>query len=69
VTPDDRAHIACSYSRIRDDVYNEYALGYTSNDPERDGSFRRIMVRVDEPNVRARTRSGYQVERTRVTRR
>ena len=67
--PNDITQLAGIYSMITDELSNQYALGYTSNNPKRDGSFRRIMVRVDEPNVRARTRSGYQVERTRVTRR
>lgn len=67
--PNDISQLAGIYGMITDELSNQYALGYTSNNPKRDGSFRRILVRVDEPNVRARTRSGYQVERTRITQR
>jgi Ca-activated chloride channel family protein len=57
----DISQLAGVYSSITQELASQYALGYTSNNPKRDGSFRRIFVRVDEPNVRARTRSGYQV--------
>lgn len=57
----DISQLAGVYGAITQELASQYALGYTSNNPRRDGSFRRIFVRVDEPNVRARTRSGYQV--------
>ena len=65
--PSDIAQLAGVYSMITDELSNQYALGYTSNNPKQDGSFRRINVRVDEPNVRTRTRSGYQVAKTQLT--
>ena len=45
---------------ITQELSNQYAIGYTSKNPRRDGAFRRIVVRVAESNVRTRTRSGYQ---------
>ena len=65
--PNDITQLAGVYSMITDELSNQYALGYTSNNPRRDGSFRRINVRVDEPNVRTRTRSGYQVAKTQLS--
>jgi len=62
--PTDISQLAGVYSSITNELANQYALGYTSNNPRRDGNFRRIFVRIDEPNVRARTRSGYQVPKT-----
>lgn len=62
--PTDISQLAGVYSSITKELANQYALGYTSNNPRRDGNFRRIFVRIDEPNVRARTRSGYQVPKT-----
>jgi len=64
--PTDIAQLAGVYSSITQELGNQYALGYTSSNAKRDGGFRRIFVRVDEPNVRARTRSGYAVSKTQV---
>lgn len=48
------------YGMIADELANQYALGYTSKNPRRDGQFRRVIVRVsDSPGLRTRTRSGY----------
>lgn len=65
--PTEISQLAGVYSMITDELSNQYAIGYTSNNPRQDGSFRRINVRVDEPNVRTRTRSGYQVPKTQLT--
>jgi len=65
--PTDIVQLAGVYGMITDELSNQYAIGYTSNNPRQDGSFRRILVRVDEPNVRTRTRSGYQVAKTQLT--
>ncbi len=57
------AHItelAGVYDSIAAELASHYALGYTSKNPKRDGSYRRVIVRVaDRPDVRTRTRSGY----------
>jgi Ca-activated chloride channel family protein len=65
--PTDISQLAGVYSSITKELASQYALAYTSKNPKRDGSFRRIFVKVDEPNVRARTRSGYQVPKTQLT--
>ncbi|MBI3047816.1 MAG: VWA domain-containing protein [Acidobacteria bacterium] len=53
----DIAELAGVYSLITQELASQYVLGYTSKNPARDGSFRRVSVRV--PGMRARTRSGY----------
>jgi Ca-activated chloride channel family protein len=65
--PTDISQLAGVFSLITQELSNQYVLGYTSTNPRQDGAFRRILVRVDEPNVRTRTRSGYQVAKTEVT--
>jgi hypothetical protein len=55
------------YSSITQELASQYALGYSSSNAKRDGGFRRIFVRVDEPNVRARTRSGYVVSKVQAS--
>ena len=58
--PTDISQLAGVYDQITRELSNQYAIGYTSKNPKRDGAFRRIVVRVAESNVRTRTRSGYQ---------
>jgi Ca-activated chloride channel family protein len=65
--PNDISQLAGVYGMITDELSNQYALGYSSSNPKQDGAYRRILVRVDEPNVRTRTRSGYQVAKTQLT--
>jgi len=49
------------YSKIATELAQQYTLGYMSTNARRDGQFRRIVVRViGHPDVRTRTRSGYQ---------
>ncbi len=47
------------YGQIADELSSQYMLGYTSGNPKRDGAWRRIIVRVSEPNTIARTKQGY----------
>ncbi len=56
--------LAGVYGTIAEELATQYALGYTSKNPKRDGAFRRVVVRVaDHPGARTRTRSGYQSAR------
>ena len=58
------AELAGVYGTIAEELATQYALGYTSKNPKRDGAFRRVVVRVhDHPGARTRTRSGYQSSR------
>jgi VWFA-related protein len=58
------AELAGVYGTIAEELATQYALGYTSKNPKRDGAFRRVVVRVqDNPGARTRTRSGYQSAR------
>ena len=56
--------LAGVYGSIADELANQYAIGYSSKNPRRDGAFRRVIVRVAErPDARTRTRSGYMAAR------
>ena len=49
------------YGTIANELANQYTLGYVSKNPRRDGGFRRVVVRiVDRPELKVRTRAGYQ---------
>ena len=45
--PTDISQLAGVYDLITQELSNQYAMGYTSKNPRRDGAFRRIVVRVD----------------------
>jgi Ca-activated chloride channel homolog len=47
------------YAQIADELATQYTIGYTSNNPKRDGAWRQIAVRVNQQGVLARTRTGY----------
>jgi len=47
------------YGQIADELSSQYTVGYTSRNPKRDGSWRRVVVRVTRPNLTARTKQGY----------
>jgi Ca-activated chloride channel family protein len=47
------------YGQIADELASQYALGYTSTNPRRDGAWRPIVVQLSRPNVRPRTKTGY----------
>ncbi len=54
---DDLAHV---YSEIADDLRLQYTLAYSSTNVIRDGSWRKIRVKIkDRPDLQARTRRGY----------
>lgn len=47
------------YSQISDELSSQYTVGYTSRNQRRDGSWRRVIVRVERPGVTARAKQGY----------
>lgn len=47
------------YEQISDELSSQYMLGYQSRNPKRDGAWRRVVVRVNEPGATARTKQGY----------
>jgi Ca-activated chloride channel family protein len=47
------------YSEIKAELASQYSLAYESNNPRRDGQFRRISVRIDRNDAVTRTRPGY----------
>ena len=57
--PEDAAELPDIYQRISDELSSQYTLGYISKNLMQDGQWRRIVVRVDRPNVAARTKQGY----------
>ena len=57
--PADLKSLASVYGQIYDELSSQYTIGYTSKNIKRDGAWRRLVVRVNRPNVQARTKQGY----------
>jgi Ca-activated chloride channel family protein len=57
--PNQIAELAGVYGQISDELSSQYTVGYTPRNPKRDGSWRRVIVRVNRPNTTARTKQGY----------
>jgi Ca-activated chloride channel homolog len=47
------------YEQIAHELASQYAIGYMSNNTQRNGAWRRINVRITRPGLTARTRQGY----------
>lgn len=63
--PSDISELSGVYASIAQELSTQYALGYTSKNPRADGTYRRVIVRVDRPETRTRTRNGYLASRNR----
>ena len=57
--PSQLSELAGVYGQISDELSSQYTVGYTSRNPKRDGSWRRVVVRVNRPNLTSRTKLGY----------
>ena len=58
--PADIGELSGVYDTIAEELASQYALGYISKNPKRDGAYRRVIVRVaDREGMRTRTRAGY----------
>ena len=47
------------YEQISQELASQYTLAYSSRNNQRNGAWRRIVVRVTRPGISARTRQGY----------
>jgi len=57
--PNQIAELSGVYGQIFDELSSQYTVGYTPRNPKRDGSWRRVVVRVNRPNTTSRTKQGY----------
>ncbi|MFN7992339.1 MAG: VWA domain-containing protein [Bryobacteraceae bacterium] len=61
--PSDVAEIANITPEIAHEIRNQYILAYTPTNEALDGTFRKIKVELNVPDVTVRTRSGYYAPR------
>ena len=49
------------YDKILEELQSQYVIGFVSDNPAKDGKFRKLLVRVKRPGLRVRARQGYVV--------
>jgi Ca-activated chloride channel family protein len=62
--PEQIEELAGVYQRIAMELKSQYNLGYVSNNPKRDGSWRRVVVQTGFPDLLVRTKLGYFAPKT-----
>ncbi len=48
-----------SLKQVAEELRSIYDIGYVSSNPARDGSFRKVSIRVNRPGYMARSKTGY----------
>jgi Ca-activated chloride channel family protein len=48
-----------AFRKINEELRSQYSIGYTSNNPLRDGSYRKIDIKVPDKGLRLSHRKGY----------
>jgi VWFA-related protein len=61
--PNEIQELESVYERISSELKSQYNLGYVSNNPKRDGSWRRVVVQTSFPDLVVRTKLGYYAPR------
>jgi Ca-activated chloride channel family protein len=51
--------VESAYEKVLAEIRGQYHLGYQSTNPARDGTWRKVEIRVKRPDVRIRSRKGY----------
>lgn len=51
--------VESAYDKVLAEIKGQYHLGYHSTNPARDGTWRKVEIRVKRPGVRIRSRQGY----------
>jgi Ca-activated chloride channel family protein len=59
--PQASRELAAIYRSILEDLSGQYVIGYVSDNPARDGRFRRIALEVRRAGIKLRYRPGYEV--------
>jgi Ca-activated chloride channel homolog len=57
--PEKLSDLAGIYEQISDELSSQYTVGYVSKNQRRDGTWRRVVVRIEQPKLTARTKQGY----------
>jgi Ca-activated chloride channel family protein len=62
--PDELSQLDSVYERIAKELKSQYNIGYVSNNSRKDGSWRRVVVQADSPQLLVRSKLGYYAPRS-----
>jgi VWFA-related protein len=51
------------FRQIQEEMRSQYAIGYTSTNPDRDGGFRKIEIRTQNRDLKVQARKGYYAQK------
>jgi Ca-activated chloride channel family protein len=54
-----RADLRAAFRQIGEELRSSYELAYASTNPERDGLFRKVVIRSKKPGLTVRAKTGY----------
>lgn len=54
-----KGNMSQHFATIAEELRSAYELGYYSSNPEKDGAFRKISIKLKRPGLRVRTKTGY----------
>jgi Ca-activated chloride channel homolog len=54
-----KTELEAKFEQIARELSSQYSIGYYSANQKHDGKFRKVTVKLDKPNLVARTRMGY----------
>jgi Ca-activated chloride channel homolog len=60
---DETGSLRDAFEKIAKELSSQYSIGYYSTNQKHDGKFRKVTVKLDKPNLVARTRMGYTVRK------
>lgn len=59
VRADRRNDLRTAFQELAEEMRSQYSLAYTSTNPKHDGTFRKLTVKVNQPDTKVQTRKGY----------
>ncbi len=59
VTPNRNGDLRQAYQEIAEELRSQYSIGYAPSNAKRDGTFRKIEIRLSQPEFKAQARKGY----------
>jgi len=51
--------LAKAFADLAEELRSQYSLAYSSTNPKKDGSFRKLTVKVTQPDMKVQARKGY----------